>query len=363
MNVLFIGPYRQNDGWGVGAQRYLECLATLDVNLSCVPIYMSRNIERNVTSKIKKLENNYFDNYDIVIQNVLPNFFVKTSSYNIGIYYSETNNLNNSTFINYINLLDELWVSTESEKTELSLSGVKIPILVIPIPFKKPEKGNPLDLPGVDDNYIFYMIAEYTERKNLEATIIAYNREFKLNEKVSLLIKTGFSGLDEQDNQKKVLEEISNIKKKMRLYNDMSCYNNEILITNRLSNEQINSVHNKCDCLIVPSRGEAYCLPAVEALYSDNKVICTSNIHTESMLKPHCTTVKSTEVPIFIDNPPAPHIYTGWETWHEISILDLQRKMRDSFKQRNTKNKTSDWVQSNFGYKSVSKKMKERICP
>ena len=72
MNILFIGPYRQNDGWGNAAKSYIRALSKIDsVNLCIRPIYMGSST-CEIDEDIIEFEYNSFDEYDIVIQNVLP---------------------------------------------------------------------------------------------------------------------------------------------------------------------------------------------------------------------------------------------------------------------------------------------------
>ena len=368
MNILFIGPYRQSDEYGLNAHDYINCLSKLQNHtLSSVPIYMAHNIDNNVSQEILNIENTYCDKFDVIIQNVLPNYFERHDGYNIGIYYSETKNLNRSFFINKINLLNELWVSSDSEKYHLTKSGVTIKISVIPIPLDTESLDqyvdvDPLEIPGIQSTFNFYMLADYIERKNIEAAVIAFNREFSHEKNtVNFIIKTGINGLNNQQSQTEITKDILQMKTKLRLYNQVHLYSNEILITNILNRQQIMSLHKTGNCLLVPSRGEAYCRPALEALYFNNTVICTDKIHTCSILKNNCIRVKSMEVPVMVDRPPAPHIYTGWETWNEISILDLQKQMRLVFNNRRSNN-TRDWVKNNFSYQAMSKKIEEQLC-
>ena len=38
MNITYIGPYRQNDGWGLAARDYLKALLTIpDATVNCRP--------------------------------------------------------------------------------------------------------------------------------------------------------------------------------------------------------------------------------------------------------------------------------------------------------------------------------------
>jgi len=369
LNILFIGPYRQSDGWGLAAKHYLRSLNMIyGHNVSAAPIYMSNNIERNITGELLELENRRYDKYDVIIQKTLPNYFQKNEQYTIGIYTSETKSLSKSLFIEYINILDELWVMSMAEKATLQNDGVTVPITVIPGPvdidvLEYHENVKKLDIPGIENKFVFYILGEYVDRKNIMAAVIAFNREFVIENDVILLIKTNVPGQDHLQSQQKVTNDILEVKKALRLFNHQRLYNNEILITQHLGMAELMSLHKTGDCLLVPSRGEAYCRPAIEASYFGNSIICTEGIHTVDILDSQCVTVNSMEMPILTYLPPAQHIYTGWETWNEIDVLDLQRKMRAAYhnnEEIKIKNGKS-WVKNKFSYESISQQIQDRL--
>ena len=362
MNILFIGPYRQNDGWGSSSKDYLGTLSELkEHTISSAPIYMSQNIDKNIPYNLLSAEKTYCDKFDVIIQKTLPNYFHKLPGYNIGIYTTETNSMDKSVFIEHINVLDELWTTSELDKTILKEAGVTIPIVVIPEPvnttiLKACNTIEPFPIPNIDNSFNFYMIADTSERKNIEAAIIAFNREFHNTHDVKFILKT--SGIAPQNLQQKILE----LKNGLRLFSQSQLYANEILITDNIEPVQMMSLHKSGDCLLITSRGESYCKPALDSLYFGNQVICTDNIHTSKILGDKCVAVESMEVPINIKQAPAPHIYTGWETWYDISILDLQKKMREAYELGKTKQDNKQWIEDNFSYSAVANKMKDRLC-
>ena len=40
-NILFVGPYRQADGWGFASHDYLMSLLTTEHNIASAPIYLN----------------------------------------------------------------------------------------------------------------------------------------------------------------------------------------------------------------------------------------------------------------------------------------------------------------------------------
>jgi hypothetical protein len=73
-NVLFIGPYRQADGWGDASRSYIKAIASTNNNLTIHPNYFTNNII-DISEEISQYEQKFFDNYDIVIQKLFQDVF------------------------------------------------------------------------------------------------------------------------------------------------------------------------------------------------------------------------------------------------------------------------------------------------
>ena len=71
---------------------------------------------------------------------------------------------------------------------------------------------------------------------------------------------------------------------------EVPCSNIEY-ISDKYTEEQMISLYQRCDCLIVTSRGESFCLPIIEAISCGLQVICpdakpfTEIINTELFVK------------------------------------------------------------------------------
>jgi glycosyltransferase involved in cell wall biosynthesis len=342
-----------------------------DHNLSIAPVYLSNSFFNDIPIEMIQLENTKYDKYDIIIQNTLPTLFEKRPGYNIGIYYSDTKNLQKSIFINKINIMDELWVCSESEKESLIKSGVTIPITVIGVglnidTLEINKDISPLDIEDLQDKFIFYCIGNYDERQNIGSVIIAYNREFSNDSNVRLIIKTNVNGKIDPTVSNEIQKTIIELKSKLRLYNRMNLYGNEIIICGDITKQQIMSLHKTGHCFVLSAKSECHSNDALEALYFGNNVLCTKDIHVASILKDHCVTVDSTETPIIMTNPPAYFLYNSWETWNEIHILDLQKKMREQYNAWKqgaiSQNNNREWLLNNHSYTSISNKIKDRLC-
>ncbi len=352
-NILYIGPYRQQDGWGQAAKDYILSLNETDNNIHCQPVYMSNSIDENIDPKIKAIENNQLSQYDVVIQNVLPMMMTKTHLYNVGLLFIENQNFCSESVQN-LNLMDEIWVSSNLEKKSLTDGGVKTPIKVIGHAINVQKSQNNIFTDAIKDHYKFYFIGEYIQRKNIKDLVTAFHLEFDITEKVSLVLKLSGSG---NNFHEFVEKDLQNIKAQLRT---RKYFHNEILITNRLSNDQMNGLHNSADCFVVVSYGEAFCRPAAEALCNGNYLISSSNIGILDYTNPEdVDVIDCYPSPVILDNPQSMaslDIYNANETWYVPNILDLRKKMRLAFENRKQNNNSNFYIEQ-FSYKNIGQKI------
>lgn len=334
-NVLYIGPYRQGDGWGYAAKEYVNILSKCDCNLSIKPVYMSSSIDNTYNTLYNALEAVRFNHYDLIIQNVLPHMVeYYPDSKNVAIVDVETHNLAHTAWPRYLNVIDETWVDTAAEVEILKCSGVEN-VKQIHMPFNTDKFQEVNEQPWLElkDTFNFYFVGEYTERKNLPALIQAFAREFRQGDDVQLIIKTSISGMPAKDACSKVQQELSELKSSLRIYHTDK-YISEYIITDRLPEKDLWGLHSVCDAFVMPSRGESSCLPLMDAMYFDNFPIYTSNTGMNTTACNTGYSVRSNHVPVVCKNPPIRNLYTNREYWKDIDVYDLQLGMRYAFNSR-----------------------------
>lgn len=359
MNLLLIGPYRQSDGWGYATQSYIKALMTTDAELVIRPVYLGQNITNNIPDELVKLENKRLSHYDAVLQKVLPHVSIYNRKFgqNVLMFTTETQRLNYTSWISRTNLMDKAFLVSQFECDELKKNGVNIPLYNIrePIDTEITQKYYlPLPLPPrTKSSFKFYFIGENNDRKNLAALLKAFYLEFDNTEDVTLVIKT---------NDTEIQKKVNNIKKGLRKYHQLDKYNKILHITDHLSFDQLCALHQQCDCLVMPSRGEAFCRPVAEAMLFGNAVIVTNNTAmTDYVNNSNGWVVNSSLQPVFTRNPPIGDIYTGYERWAEIDLLDLMKCMREAYEASPEKiqAKSLEAVKTiqDYSYKSVGEKI------
>jgi len=362
MNILLISPYRTTSGWGEGSKHLVKALNTLNHNLAIRPIYMSNEIDTTFDDpELLELEKAQYDHYDIVIQRVLPHIFDRVpNAINILACVFETVNIHTTHWWQYLKMADAVIVPSEYEQTSIDgcFRNDAPPTYNVSeaIDITKYDQEYNI-IPEFQNTFNFYFIGEFIERKNIKALLIAFHREFRKNEPVNLVIKT--SG-----DPQYIEQEIVKIKQNLRIYQDLTKYKTDILLRSRLTDTQIHDLHKNCHCLVMPSCGEAYCRPVVDALGYGNTPIVTDNTGmTDYINNENGWVVDSRIEPVYTTQAPLPEIYTAKENWANIDILHLMKCMRQAYelyqnKKLPQKNRTD---MQQFSYSNIGQNIQRVI--
>lgn len=365
MKVLYIGNFYDDTGW---AKHNNECVIALDsVGVDVVPRNIKlNNIAGSPPERVKLLEQNSDKNPDIIIQNVLPHM----SKYfggkkNIIQYQTETSNFKNIRWQDHINLMDEAWVFSKYSKMASKLSGVKVPINIVPMSVDVDKfnvdygKLTNLDDKVPNNAFIFYTISEFSSRKNLETLLKAFHSEFHVTEPVYLLIKTN-------TDQQKIGGLVDNVKRGLKIYSDIQKYKKELMVFNHLPEEEIYKIHKSCHAFVTASHAEGWCLPAFDAM-GFGKIIVAPR-HTsfvEYLNDKNSYLANAYEDVCCYANDTLPDLYSARENWYEVPVLSLRQQMRKAYEQRNGEAaKRALQAKADIGrysYQNVGKIMKQYL--
>jgi len=368
-NILFVGPYRQTDGWGNAAKEYIRALRLTGHNLAVRPVYLNHQEKWDQIEEFRDLESASYE-YDVIIQNCLPHMFRRYGGVkNIGLSYFEST-VRYTPWPASINLMDRMWVTSKFEQWMLENSKVSTDIDVISIPCDAEKYNKEYSYELLKEHhgheFKFYFIGEFISRKNLNALIIAFHREFSPNEQVRLVLKLNRVGLGAEDTLRQAQAMIQSTRKSMGMYKNQSSYKSEILLLKYLSNDELYGLHNDCDCFVMPSSGEAFCIPAFDAtMFGSAPIINVNSSMVEYVDGDVGYFARSYKTPAIAEDRPLPYLYNTRDTWFKVDILSLQTQMRWAYDDRNrkTREERKEYARKNilpkFTYESIAKKMAE----
>lgn len=278
-NILYIGPYKQNDGWGYAARDYLKSISyacqKLGYNLKSSPIFLSGNIDNDIPEDINAHEKMIISGqFDTIIQKALPQAICPIYPYkNIALCVFEQRNLAHSSYIKQVfSRMDSVLVPSKIEKEELIKAGIQSTYNISqPINCDEIDAAtsalekNKFDLLKLNSKYKnytkFYFVGSFTTRKNIMNLILSFSNEFKINDKAILIIKTDQMSQQQREMIIKNIKEILSSSKYNKELRD-----NIILITDRMDRNQLLALHYSCDVFVCASRGEAFCRPLAESI-------------------------------------------------------------------------------------------------
>jgi len=358
MKTLYIGNYRDGTGWSNACINNI--LAMDAAGIDVVPRAISFEAQdKNYSDKVKSLEIKHRSrssnlDCDVVVQHTLPHLYCYDSNYkNIGFLAVESYDFISTNWQRSINLMDELWVPNIQSKESATRSGVNIPIEVVPhsLDIDRYNNTEGQKVQELQDTFTFGFVGEFVERKNLKALIKAFHMEFGLKEPVTLLIKTSKVEMPELEAY------CATIKRGLKTRNQ---YKTEVIISGMMDKQDYISVLSQVNCFVMPSRGEAFCIPALEAM-----ALGIPAIYTDGIGMDYCvgTPVEARLEPCFGALDTLPNLDTSDTMWREINIVKLceaMREMYNNFQSDGQELRASCVSKSkDYDHKNVGEKIKE----
>lgn len=368
MDITYIAPCFDSSGYGEASRNYIEALDHVGIKVSVQSMSFERQKPELGASalKIQELTKNP-DTGRIQIVHMTPeNYprFYRKDKYNIAYTTWETSKLPEG-WTPLINGMQEVWVPCEHNIKVFKDSGVTIPIKCVPHTFKSEPTDDKSSLPLQNhnsDEFMFYSIFQWTERKNPLALLKAYLTEFLPHEKVCLVLKTYFVNPENAQESAQLKETIQQIKSRFYLKG----FPKILLISSLLSKSQIHALHQSGDCYVSLHRCEGFGIPIVEAMMAGNPAIVTNYGGPEDFGKsinaPIMWPIEYQETPCH--GMPWP-TYHGHMNWADANVMQARKAMRFAFEnQALTKElgqNAKAWAETELSYQSIGTLMKNRL--
>lgn len=186
-------------GYGESARRYVLGLAKLDVPITWSPMVPGRGwglgYEPFEGRSVGDPELDPYCNrpieYDVVVLHLVPEYYPrwaqierkKITAYTVW----ETDQLPRN-WASLLQNVDLVLVPSEWNRRTFREGGVKAPVEVVPhcLPFAMP----PIAPSNDNEEFVFYSINVWSDRKALDLTLRAYRKAFRRDDPVRLILKT-----------------------------------------------------------------------------------------------------------------------------------------------------------------------------
>jgi glycosyltransferase involved in cell wall biosynthesis len=341
MKVLFIGCYRDGTGYGHAAADYILALDAAGVDVACRPLKLN-NHDYQPNQRILELENKVCRGPDIVIQHTLPHLMEYCGKIptNLALFASETSHFRGSSWAAALNNMDGVIVINEQMAGACRKSGVEGPILRVPHAtdisrFEKSYEPLPELQPlKTDGGFVFYTIGEMHRRKNLAALLKAYYLEFNQEDNVSLVVKTWKDGSSNQELDKHIRAFNEQIIKGLKIHGSQEDrFPSVVFLLDRLTEEGMMRLHASCDVFVQPSYGEAWSIPAFDAMAMGKTPIVTDCTgYQEYVDNDNGWLVTTHREPCFGMTETFADLYKGDEEWWSVDVPALRRAMREAYR-------------------------------
>jgi GT2 family glycosyltransferase len=270
--------------------------------------------------------------------------------YKIGYTMLETDQIP-AEWVRQANLMNEVWVPTSFNARTFRESGVTRPIHIMPLGVD-PNYFNPKmarhPLAGL---YTFLSIFEWGERKTPEVLLRAFSDEFRPDEPVVLICKT--LNADGDVDVHAQIDGLDLGRMATRIHLSL----NQVIPTS-----QLGALYCSADCFVLPTRGEGFGMPVIEAMACGLPVIATD-------WSAHCDFMNGENAyPLPVDRLVAAKAkcpyYEGFK-WAEPSYHHLRRLMRYVFENqveaRAKGQRASQDVLQNWTWDQAAQKIVNRV--
>ena len=357
MNILFVGPYRQNDEWGRRSRDLLTSLQNTEHCITSRPVFMVN--DKFYDDYIEKAEFTPTNKeYDILIQFVLQPYAIRSGLFKKHVGIFNYNTVPTNVPIGSLSaelLMDEVWTYSAAVQKALSkkLKDAKSDTVTRHIPLcldtsNLPESTQTQTITEeLRDRFSFYYIGNPLDRLGaFRETYLAYATAFAAHDEVALLvlpninIKQGDFEAAIQQMQK----EIGPIHGAGRYpYLHMIPHQHGYWSPNTSQATDRIAMHNACDCLISPGYSiEASSFVLEAALYHNTPIIHKGNACYDWMGEDNFWGIDFCDETCFTASRPVHFRFTSHESWCKPNIHSLTKAMQQAYANKYQRDKKKE---------------------
>ncbi|MCS6887042.1 MAG: glycosyltransferase [Chloroflexus sp.] len=246
-------------------------------------------------------------------------FYTDHQGYRIGYTMLEVDGLP-ADWVAACNQMDEVWTPSRWGVATFAAAGVRRPLYAVPLGYDPKYFHTQLPSHRLDDRFTFLSVFEWGERKAPEILLRAYCSAFTKKDDVVLIVRT-----DNHDRAVNVAQQVASLSLPSEGPPIVFLYNQHI------SHTWLGTLYRSVDCFVLPTRGEGWGLPILEAMACGLPVIATNwSAQTEFL---HQGVGFPIRVRSLIPAQAKCPYYTGW-SWADPDIDHLIYLMRYVYEHR-----------------------------
>lgn len=359
LKIKYWSAFFDSSGYGSCSRHYVKALngCGADLTLSPVSFEKTRPDLGEFGEYLNKYVSRYID-YDINLIHLTPEhypLYKEDGKINVGYTVWETSKIHHD-WIGYCNCMDAIIVPCEWNVNVFRDSGVTVPIYCVPHVVNTEGINEIKEFPvaGPSENdYIFYSVFQFNERKDIASLLKAYWCTFTKEDEVALVIKTHINSYtDEEKNT--IIKIIKNIKRGIQLPRGKE-FAPMYLILDILSNDAMIGLHKWGDCFVSLNRAEGFGLPEAEAAAAGNPIIVTGYGGVNQFLdNKNSYLLDYMLVPVTGNNN---LWYTSDQLWAQSDICDAVETMRFVYKHKEAAKQkgllAQENIKDNFNYETI----------
>lgn len=347
INIDYIS-FLNETGYGQAAYDLLSALikfSSYEIGITCLNGVPSRNFlsETSLAQILSYVKKSRIKN-SVQVYHCIPSMHARYPRHDkaVGFATFETYEPPRA-WIDILNNMDAIICPSQFNYKIFAHAGVKRPLFYVPHCINSEKFNKSVPKLNNYEKFTFLFMGTWKKRKGWPQLLEAYLTEFDTKDRVQLVIKTDKTQIAMQEIEK--MRNLLNLKKEYP----------SILFERRIfDDEHLPSFYKSADCLIMPTLGEGFGLPALQAMAVGTPVIVTNFSGCQDYAaEERCTLIEPNG--FILHNTMDNITQFNNKKWPHITVKSIQDAMRKVFNNYNEAQHKADiaydFVHKNFNYK------------